>query len=204
MLKRKTLACLLIPTLLLIPNASKANALSTEKVEDNKVINYNDTNDDLTLMNMYLNYELEWQRDDLMAKLHRDIKAKELITQKVNERIDSQIKRLEEQEQKRIEEENSYNIDFVLTYYSRHTSENGGFNCTAKGTPLREGIVANNFYPMGTKIILEDGREYIVEDRGGSSYFSNDYRLDVFVDTYDQNYVRSLGVAKIKGKVIYP
>lgn len=204
MLMRKTLACLLIPTLLTIANTSKANALSTGKVEENKVINYNDTNDDLTLMNMYLNYELECQRDNLMAKVHRDIKAKELITQKVNERIDSQIKRLEEQEQKRIEEENSYNIDFVLTYYSRHPSENGGFNCTAKGTPLREGIVANNFYPMGTKIILEDGREYIVEDRGGSSYFSNDYRLDVFVDTYDQNYVRSLGVTKIKGKVIYP
>ena len=200
---RKTLACLLIPTFITFYNTNKANALSTEV--ENKVINnkINNTNEDnFSLMTRYLNCELEYQRDTFQAKVHRDIKSKELIKQKVNERIDKQIERQEKAEQERIEKENSYNIDFVLTYYSRHPSENGGHNCTCIGTPLREGIVANNYYPIGTKLELEDGRIYVVEDRGGTKHFNNYNRLDVFIDTYDVNYVNSLGVTKIKGRVI--
>ena len=200
---RKTLACLLIPTFITFYNTNKANALSTEV--ENKVINNinNDTNEDnFSLMTRYLNCELEYQRDTFQAKVHRDIKSRELIKQKVNERIDKQIERQEKAEQERIEKENSYNIDFVLTYYSRHPSENGGHNCTCIGTPLREGIVANNYYKIGTKLELEDGRIYVVEDRGGTKHFNNYNRLDVFIDTYDVNYVNSLGVTKIKGRVI--
>ena len=200
---RKTLACLLIPTFITFYNTNKANALSTEV--ENKVINNinNDTNEDnFSLMIRYLNHELEYQRDTFQAKVHRDIKSRELIKQKVNERIDKQIERQEKAEQERIEKENSYNIDFVLTYYSRHPSENGGHNCTCIGTPLREGIVANNYYPIGTKIELQDGRIYVVEDKGGTKHFNNYNRLDVFIDTYDVNYVNSLGVTKIKGRVI--
>ena len=204
---RKTLACLLIPTFITFYNTNKANALSTEV--ENKVINNinNDTNeDDFSLMTRYLNYELEYQRDTFQAKVHRDIKSRELIKQKVNERIDrieERHRQEEEKKRKEKEERNSYNIDFVLTYYSRHPSENGGHNCTCIGTPLREGIVANNYYPIGTKLELEDGRIYVVEDRGGTKHFNNYNRLDVFIDTYDVNYVNSLGVTKIKGRIIY-
>lgn len=204
MLMRKTLACLLIPTLLTIANTSKANALSTGKVEENKVINYNDTNDDLTLMNMYLNYELECQRDNLMAKVHRDIKAKELITQKVNERINKieELRKIEEQ--KRIEEENSYNIDFTISHYGLSESENGGFeglNCNNK--PLREGTVASNYYKIGTIIEFENKERVVVEDTGGYDFYAYN-RLDYFVPTYDNEYLNRLGRYKIKGKVICP
>ena len=96
---RKTLACLLIPTFITFYNTNKANALSTEV--ENKVINnkINNTNEDnFSLMTRYLNCELEYQRDTFQAKVHRDIKSKELIKQKVNERIDKQIERQEKAE----------------------------------------------------------------------------------------------------------
>ena len=107
-----------------------------------------------------------------------------------------------EEERRRIEERNSYNIEFELTYYSRHPSENGGYDKTASGKPLREGICANNRLPIGTRIMLSSGQVLVVEDRGSNKHFNNDYRLDVFVDTYDQEYVKSLGRKKIKGKIV--
>ena len=135
-------------------------------------------------------------------KLDKDIEEYKSIKQKVEARL-KQIEERELEEQKRMEEEkNSYNIDFLLTYYSRHPSENAGYNCTASGSELREGIVANNNYPLGTLIQLEDGRIFEVADRGGTKHFNNWSRLDVFVDTYNQEYVRNLGTTKIKGKVI--
>ena len=97
---------------------------------------------------------------------------------------------------------NSYNKTYLITYYSRHPSENGGHNRTAYSTPLREGICANNIIPRGTKIKLIDGRELIVEDKGGTKFFNNDYHLDVFVDTYDIDYVNKLGSHYIKGKIV--
>lgn len=182
MLMRKTLACLLIPTLLTIANTSKANALSTDVEEKVELINIKNGYD----------------------KLQEGIQRRKEIEEKVNKRIDNIIARQEKEEQERIERENSYDIEFLLTYYSRHPSENGGYNCTAYGEALREGIVANNMYPKGTKILLEDGREYVVADKGGNSYFNNYYHLDVFVDTYDRDKVLKMGKQNIKGKVVLP
>ena len=198
MLKNRMVSGIITSCLLLTPTNTVSASTNVENEISFNNIN-NDTNeDDFSLMTRYLNYELEYQRDTFQAKVHRDIKSRELIKQKVIERID----RIEERHRQE-EERNSYNIDFVLTYYSRHPSENGGHNCTCIGTPLREGIVANNYYPIGTKIELEDGRIYVVEDRGGTKHFNNYNRLDVFIDTYDVNYVNSLGVTKIKGRIIY-
>lgn len=215
MLMRKTLACLLIPTLLTIANTSKANALSTD-VEENKVINYNDTNDDLTLMNMYLNYELEWQRDNLMAKEHRDIKAKELITQKVNERINKieELRKIEEQ--KRIEEEKEklkYQRNFIVTYYGATYNECGNSHfITASGIPVQEGHIAvPRSIPFGSKIIL-DGVEYVATDTGNPKYIcelsDGTLRVDVFVgrqsgesDYQYEKRVNNMGVRKITGEL---
>ena len=134
--------------------------------------------------------------------------AEEIKRIKEQERL-QKLKEEEEQrqreaeERKRIEEEkNSYNIEFELTYYSRHPSENGGYNKTASGKYLSTGMCANNIFPLGTRIILENGQVLVVEDRGSNKHFNNDYRLDVFVDTYDQEYVKSLGRKKIKGKIV--
>ena len=206
MLKNRMVSGIITSCLLLTPTNTVSASTNVENEISFNNIN-NDTNeDDFSLMTRYLNYELEYQRDTFQAKVHRDIKSRELIKQKVNERIDrieERYRQEEEKKRKEEEERNSYNIDFVLTYYSRHPSENGGHNCTCIGTPLREGIVANNYYPIGTKLELEDGRIYVVEDRGGTKHFNNYNRLDVFIDTYDVNYVNSLGVTKIKGRIIY-
>ena len=206
MLKNRMVSGIITSCLLLTPtNTVSASTNVENEISFNKI--NNDTNEDnFSLMTRYLNYELEYQRDTFQAKVHRDIKSRELIKQKVNERFDrieERYRQEEEKKRKEEEERNSYNIDFVLTYYSRHPSENGGHNCTCIGTPLREGIVANNYYPIGTKLELEDGRIYVVEDRGGTKHFNNYNRLDVFIDTYDVNYVNSLGVTKIKGRIIY-
>ena len=41
-----------------------------------------------------------------------------------------------------------------------------------------------------------------MEDKGGTKFFNNDYHLDVFVDTYDVDYVNKLGSHYVKGKII--
>ena len=131
-------------------------------------------------------------------KLKEEFKVKQNIINRVNERFD----KIEEQHRQKEKEINSYNKTYLITYYSRHPSENGGHNCTAYSTPLREGICANNVIPRGTKIKLINGRELIVEDKGGTEFFNNDYHLDVFVDTYDVDYVNKLGSHYVKGKII--
>ena len=142
--------------------------------------------------------------DENYCKLKEEFKTKQNIINRVNERFDKieEQRRQEEKKRKEEEERNSYDKTYLITYYSRHPSENGGHNCTAYSTPLREGICANNILKKGTKIKLIDGRELIVEDKGGTEFFNNDYHLDVFVDTYDVDYVNKLGSHYVKGKII--
>ena len=136
--------------------------------------------------------------NNLQAKIEEHKKIQEAVQMRLEE-----IKiRKEEKKRKEEEERNSYDKTYLITYYSRHPSENGGYNSTAYSTPLREGICANNIIPRGTRIKLIDGRELIVEDKGGTEFFNNDYHLDVFVDTYDVDYVNKLGSHYVKGKII--
>ena len=134
--------------------------------------------------------------------IKKEIETREKINKLVEERL-NRIKELHEKqlEKERVERE-SYNIDFCLTFYNRNSSQNGGFNCTAYQTSLREGICASNVYPKGTIIKLQDDREYIVEDRGGN-HFNDPTRLDIFVEA-SNSYLNKLGKQYIKGKVIYP
>lgn len=210
---RKTLACLLIPTFITFYNTNKANALSTEV--GNKVINNinNDTNEDnFSLMIRYLNYELEYQRDTFQAKVHRDIKSRELIKQKVNERIDKQIERQEKAEQERIEKE-KYKRTFIVTYYGSTYNECGNNHfITASGIPVQEGHIAvPRSIPFGSKIIL-DGIEYIATDTGNPKYIcelsDGTLRVDVFVgrqygenDYQYEKRVNNMGTKKIEGEL---
>ena len=180
----------IITTTLLLPTNTVAYANNTVK----KVI-FNRINNDNTPKIYEENYH----------KLKEEFKIKQNIINRVNERFDKieeQHRQEEEKKRKEEEERNSYDQTYLITYYSRHPSENGGHNCTAYSTPLREGICANNVIPRGTKIKLIDGRELIVEDKGGTEFFNNDYHLDVFVDTYDVDYVNKLGSHYVKGKII--
>ena len=182
---RKTLACLLIPTFITFYNTNKANALSTEV--ENKVINNinNDTNeDDFSLMTRYLNYELEYQRDTFQAKVHRDIKSRELIKQKVNERIDRiEERHRQEEEKKRKEEEerNSYNIELIFSFYTSLSSENGGNEgITCTGSKLKYGDLASNVWGLGTKFKTQDGQIFTVSDFGGNNFNSYN-RVDCYI-----------------------
>ena len=189
MLNNRIVSGIITSCLLLTPTNTVSASTNVKKVTFNKI------NNDNTPKIYNENY----------CKLKEKFKTKQNIINRVNERFDKiEEQRRQEEEKKRKEEEerNSYDQTYLITYYSRHPSENGGHNCTAYSTPLREGICANNVIKRGTRIKLIDGRELIVEDKGGTEFFNNDYHLDVFVDTYDVDYVNKLGSHYIKGKIV--
>lgn len=58
---------------------------------------------------------------------------------------------------------------------------------TAAGTGVREGIVANNFFPLGTKIKIPElfgDQIFIVEDR--MSWEKGKYQIDIWFPDYWQ------------------
>ena len=184
MLNNRIVSGIIITSCLLL---TPTNTVSASTNVENE-ISFNRINNDNTPKIYEENYH----------KLKEEFKTKQNIINRVNERFD----KIEEQHRQKEKEINSYNKTYLITYYSRHPSENGGHNSTAYSTPLREGICANNIIKRGTKIKLIDGRELIVEDKGGTEFFNNDYHLDVFVDTYDVDYVNKLGSHYVKGKII--
>lgn len=106
-----------------------------------------------------------------------------------------------------LEVKDYYKQDFKFTYYTALASENGGYTVTCNGEPLRDGIVASNYYPQGTKLYI-GGRVYTVADRG-SSRFNSPNRLDVFVGRQggesDGEYFRrvnNMGTKNIEGFVL--
>jgi 3D (Asp-Asp-Asp) domain-containing protein len=97
---------------------------------------------------------------------------------------------------------------FVLTFYTSLNEENGYGPITCSGNKLRDGIVANNILPQGTKIITKEFGELIVADKGGSN-FDVMHRLDVFMPRHkgedDYQYkkrVNAMGIVKVKGYII--
>jgi 3D (Asp-Asp-Asp) domain-containing protein len=51
----------------------------------------------------------------------------------------------------------------------------------ANGEVVHIGAVANNQYPLGTKVLI-GGKNYVVKDRTAKRY---SYRWDIFVDDYE-------------------
>ena len=96
---------------------------------------------------------------------------------------------------------------FTLSFYTDLPSENGGYTVTATGEKLRSGMVASNYYAIGTKIHLSGWGSYTVKDRGGSNFNSSN-RLDVFIprksgesnSTYLKR-VNMMGLKTVKGYV---
>lgn len=72
------------------------------------------------------------------------------------------------------------NLTFYLTFYTDLPSENGGWTVTATGDKLVFGVVANNVWPLYTKLYVEGYGTMTVKDRGGSEFYSKS-RLDVFI-----------------------
>lgn len=73
----------------------------------------------------------------------------------------------------------------ILTAYSSSFTEcDGNPFRTASGTRVRDGIVATNFLPFGTKIKIPDlfgEKIFVVEDRMAKRYWS---RVDVWMSDY--------------------
>ncbi|MBN3032630.1 MAG: 3D domain-containing protein [Candidatus Saganbacteria bacterium] len=70
---------------------------------------------------------------------------------------------------------------------------------TASGTRCREGVIASNHFPIGTKLAIEGykGRVFTVEDRMNSRYHK---RIDIWFRDYDD--ARQFGVRKVKYYVL--
>ncbi len=112
-----------------------------------------------------------------------------------------------EKENANLKKELSSLRKFELTYYTSLPRENGGYTTTAIQTKLRSGVIASNYYSIGTKISI-GGKVYIVEDRGGSE-FNSPNRLDVLIERNagesDSEYykrVSSMGRKHVIGKIL--
>lgn len=70
---------------------------------------------------------------------------------------------------------------------------------TASGTRCREGVIASNFLPIGTKVMIDGfGKQvFIVEDRMNRRYKK---RIDIWFRHYDD--AMKFGIRKIKYRVI--
>ena len=70
---------------------------------------------------------------------------------------------------------------------------------TASGTRCREGVIAANFLPMGTKVKIEGfgNRIFIVEDRMNRRYKK---RIDIWFRHYKD--ARKFGIRKVKYSII--
>ena len=133
-------------------------------------------------------------------------KEYDMLNYKSNEYIES-IKLSKLQKATGLDVKGYYKENFKFTYYTALPSENGGYTVTCNGEPLRDGIVASNYYPQGTKLYI-DGKVYTVADRG-SSRFNSPNRLDVFVGKYggesSGEYLRrvnNMGVKNTEGFVL--
>ncbi|NFT08286.1 hypothetical protein FDF26_14695 [Clostridium botulinum] len=190
----KRIMCLLSASLLI---AIPVNTLTPLKAEQSiEKINLKE------MVQTDLNNEL------LMNKLRVQNGEKTSIDKYIGEqeRIRLETEKQEKLEEERLnteEDENTnYNIDFILTYYGNSSEENGGYEGkTCLNKKLQEGMCASRAYELGTKIELQNGRILTVLDVGGDAFLSPN-RLDVYVDTYDDNVLNKLGRKEIKGKII--
>jgi len=83
-------------------------------------------------------------------------------------------------------------ITAKLSFYSKDPSENGGYKTDCQGNKLQYGTLANNYYPLGTKIYIKDFGLMSVEDRGGN-HFNSWNNFDLFMNG-SIDYVNSLGL----------
>jgi 3D (Asp-Asp-Asp) domain-containing protein len=70
---------------------------------------------------------------------------------------------------------------------------------TASGTRCREGVIASNFLPIGTKVLIDGFGDqiFIVEDRMNKRY---QHRIDIWFREYHE--AMNFGIRKIKYHVI--
>lgn len=153
--------------------------------------------------------DLELKNKNILEENEKGIKEKNEIIDELNKTLDEINKELDDikKENDKLREELSHTVDLELTYYTTLPQENGGYTTTSIQTKLRHGVVASNYYPIGTKILI-DNVVYTVEDRG-SSAFDSPHRLDVLVEKNagetNSEYlerINNMGRKKTKGKIL--
>lgn len=196
---KKRLMCFLAITMLFIPKENISPQFKAEQsIEKVNLKNMIESDFEFNLIKNRL--RISKGRKTTIKEHYEEI---ERIKQKEIEKEKARLQELKEQK------EESKWINFELTFYSDMNCENGFGNITCEGKTLINGMVANNFYELGTTIHLENYGDVIVSDRGSKKYFNNYFRLDVFVARLegesDYRYlkrVNNMGKKYIKGYII--
>lgn len=170
-------------------------------------INVNDSRTIKRLENH--NIELEKSNTELNKENKSITKELEDKTNEFNNKTKEYKKQIEDltNENKKLKEEKAKLRKFELTFYTDLPSANGGYTMTASQTKPRDGVIASNYYPFGTKIEI-NGKVYTVEDRGGKEFNSSN-RLDVLIERNpgesDSQYhkrVHNMGRKQVVGKIL--
>ena len=156
--------------------------------------------------------DLEEKNDKLEIKiqqLNKNLDGKAKDFKKAKKELETKQKQIEEleKEKEKLKKNLGRVQDFVLTFYTSLPEENGGYTVTCQGKKLKNGMVASNIYPLGTKIRI-NGKIFTVSDRGGKN-FNHSNRLDVLVERNsgesNSEYlkrVNNLGKVKVTGYIL--
>jgi len=101
--------------------------------------------------------------------------------------------------------------EFIVSYYTGLDEENfancGGKNCLSQ--PLERGMIASNYYKMGTQIYLDNDYGVRTVADKGSSRFNSSNRIDLYVARLDvetkeqwRKRAESYGIRHVWGYII--
>lgn len=72
----------------------------------------------------------------------------------------------------------------ATAYSSTVAQTDGNPFITASGARVRDGIIATNFLPFGTTVLI-NGKQYVVEDRMNPRY-NDSYHIDIWMQSTDE------------------
>lgn len=97
-------------------------------------------------------------------------------------------------------------INVIVSYYTNNISDcNKIDGIGANNVKLSRGNIAMpKEYPFGTKLYLESMGVYINQDIGGAikRINNNTIKIDMYIPDASEEYIRKLGIKKVRGKVI--
>ena len=124
-------------------------------------------------------------------KLPKKIKPKKVVKKVKKSKKEKELEYWSEVTGRKVSK--ATKINARLSFYSSDPSENGGYSgIDCRGNKLEYGTIANNYYPLGTKIYIKDFGLMSVNDRGGK-HFNSWNNFDVFING-SRSYVNSLGL----------
>lgn len=93
-------------------------------------------------------------------------------------------------------------LKVIVTAYSSSTFETDGDPyTTAAGTKVREGIVANNKWPLGTKVRFPEiygDKFFVIEDR--MHWKKGPYQFDIWMESYER--AKGFGVRLTEAEIL--